>query len=161
MTSTVADSLLVRKQLTIQAPVEHVFTTLTTQLDTWWPRSHHIGKSEQFTAKLEPRVGGRWFEEAPDGSVCQWGRVLVWEPPRRLVLSWDISAEWQFDASLATEVELSLTPLSDRSTRLDFEHRKLERYGEKAAAMHEVFKSEGGWTGILALFAQHAESSAR
>jgi uncharacterized protein YndB with AHSA1/START domain len=136
--------------------VAHVFSTLTERVDLWWPRSHHIGKSEPFVARLEPRLGGRWYETGADGSECDGGRVLVWEPPHRLVLSWDINALWQYDPSIANEVEILLTAEGE-GTRLQLEHRKIERYGDQAEAMHAALDSPGGWSAIMQLLVQAAE----
>ncbi len=149
--------LLVRKSIVIKAPVDHVFKVFTQQHDAWWPRSHHIGKAQQFTALLEPGLGGRWFERGDDGSECDWGRVLVWEPPARIVLSWEINAAWQHDAGIANEIEVRFVNEGAERTRLELEHRKIERFGDKAEMMRGVFDSEGGWTGILAAFAAEVE----
>src|SRR5271169_6472310 len=99
-------NILVRKSIVVNAPLAHVFAVFTERHDAWWPRAHHIGSREKFTAMLERRLGGRWFERGDDGSECNWGRVLAWDPPNRLVLSWEISAEWEFDPSIAREVEI-------------------------------------------------------
>ncbi len=148
MTLRVQD-LIVRKSLSIQAPVSHVFDVFAHRIDAWWPRSHHIGKDPNFVARLEPRVGGRWYEVCADGVQCDWGRVLVWEPPHRLVLSWEINADFQHDPSIDNEVEVLFRAEGDDRTRVELEHRKIERYGDKAAAMQAVFDSERGWAGIL------------
>jgi uncharacterized protein YndB with AHSA1/START domain len=152
-------SPLVRKVIRIHAPVSHVFKMLTEHLDMWWPRSHHIGGNEVFTTTLEPGVGGRWYERGADGKECDWGKVLVWEPPHRIVLSWDISAEWGYDPEVQNEVEIRLIEEAD-GTRLELEHRKLERYGDKAEAMRALFDSPGGWSGILTSLAKAAEPAA-
>jgi len=152
-------NLLVRRAITIHAPPEHVFDVFANRLDLWWPRSHHIGKSPSFKAKLEPKLGGRWYEVSDDGTECDWGRVLVWSPPRRIVLTWDINAQWQHDPSIANEVEVAFTPEGSAATRVELEHRKIERYGDQAQAMYGVFSSDGGWTGILQMLASVAEGS--
>jgi uncharacterized protein YndB with AHSA1/START domain len=152
-------ALLVRKSITVQAPVSHVFRMLTERLDSWWPRSHHIGDSEPFEARLEPRVGGRWYERGADGKECDWGKVLIWEPPYRIVLTWDISAEWRHDKELQTEVEIRLAEAS-AGTQVELEHRKLERYGDKFEAMRSMFDSPEGWSGVLASLAKAAWPSA-
>jgi len=155
----VAKDLLVRKSIIVNAPVAHVFAVFAEKQDTWWPRSHHIGAREQFTAILEPRAGGRWYERGDDGSECNWGRVLVWEPPHRLVLSWDINAEWKYDPSVANEVEVKFIAEGRSRTRVELEHRKIERYGDKAAEMFKAFDSDGGWTGLLRAMAEAAEKA--
>ena len=159
MTVAVKD-ILVRKNIVVNAPREHVFRTFTERIDTWWPRAHHIGARDTFTAILEPRAGGRWFERGDDGSECDWGRVLAWDPPDRVLLAWDIDAEFKPQPGLGTEVEVRFMAESAQRTRVVLEHRKLERYGDKAEMMRAMFDSEGAWTGTLTALAQAAERSA-
>jgi uncharacterized protein YndB with AHSA1/START domain len=104
-------------------------------------------------AVIEPHEGGRWFERGADGSECQWGRVLVWQPPTRLVLAWQIDAQWQFDPELVTELDIRFVPDGDGMTRVELEHRHIERFGDKAAALRESLDSPDGWSGLLAAFA--------
>jgi len=154
-----SQAMPVQKSILVHAPASHAFKMLTDRLDSWWPRSHHIGDSDSFEARLEPRVGGRWYERGARGKECDWGRVLVWEPPHRIVLSWDISAEWRYDQDLQTEVEIRLIETS-AGTRVELEHRQLERYGDKVEAMRNMFDSPAGWTGVLASLANAADPSA-
>ena len=149
--------ILVRKSIVVNAPQAHVFATFTEKQNTWWPRAHHIGGKEPFTAVLEPRAGGRWYERADDGSECNWGRVLAWEPPHRVLLSWDINTDWKYQAGLGTEVEVRFIAESAGRTRVVLEHRKLERFGDKAEAMRAMFDSEDAWMGTLAAFGKAAE----
>lgn len=144
----------IRKQLVVEAPQERAFRVFTENMGVWWPRMHHIGKAEMKSAVVEPRVGGRWYEVGVDGSECTWGKVLVWEPPRRLVLAWQLTAEFQYDPSFLTEVEVTFTPEGLKRTRVDFEHRDLERFGEAAARARESMGE--GWQGILQLYASEA-----
>ena len=146
----------VRKQLIVEAPQERAFRVFTENIDRWWPRTHKIGKAPLKAAVLEPRENGRWYEVGEDGSQCDWGRVLAWEPPRRLVLAWQVSAQWQFDASLVTEVEVTFTPEGPRRTRVDLEHRDLERFGPGAEQVRGAFDSQQGWGGMLESFARVA-----
>jgi uncharacterized protein YndB with AHSA1/START domain len=148
-------NLLVRRTIAVQAPPEHVFEVFVNRIDLWWPRSHHIGKDPRFTARLESKVGGRWYEVGSDGQECDWGRVLAYEPPGRLVLSWDITADWKHDPGLGTEVEV-LFRREGEGTRVELEHRKIERYGSHAEAMLGVFSSERGWSGVLRALAELA-----
>jgi uncharacterized protein YndB with AHSA1/START domain len=156
--SAVAKDILVRKSVIVNAPQAHVFETFTKNIDTWWPRSHHIGGKEPFTAILEPRAGGRWLERADDGSECQWGQVLAWEPPKRVVLAWDINTDWQYQRGLGTEVEVQFLAEGPEKTRVILEHRKLERYGDKAQAMRTMFEGEGAWASTLEALAKAAEA---
>ena len=85
----------VRKEIVVEAAAERAFRVFTDKFDRWWPRDHHIGKAELKEAVLEPRAGGRWYEIGVDGSQCDWGKVLAYEPPRRLLLAWQLNADWQ------------------------------------------------------------------
>lgn len=102
---------------------------------------------------IEPKVGGRWYERGDDGSTCDWGRVLAWEPPKRLVLTWDISADWQFDPNLKTELEIRFVPEGAASTRVELVHRHLDRYGARRDEMRRIFDSSGDWGRLLQMFA--------
>ena len=103
---------------------------------------------------LEPRQGGRWYEIGVDGTECDWGRVLQWEPPSRLVLAWQIGGTWQFDPTLVTEVEVRFVPETPNRTRVELEHRDLERFGDAQEPIRAAFESPGGWQGLLDAFAQ-------
>lgn len=148
----------VRKQVLIHATPEKAFRVFTEQIDKWWPRSHHIGKSPLKKSVLESGEGGRWYNQHEDGSETTTGRVLLWEPPSRLILSWQITAQWQFDPDFLTEVEVILTPQGPGETLVKIEHRNLERYREASTAFRESINSEGGWSAILSSFAKAAES---
>ena len=105
---------------------------------------------------LEAGEGGRWYERDTDGSECDWGKVLVWEPPSRLVLTWQLTGEWAYDADFATEVEVTFVPEGPNRTRVEVEHRGLDAYGDQAAEMRQQFDSPGGWPGLLEAFATAA-----
>lgn len=147
----------VRKELLIRASAERAFRAFTEEMGAWWPRTHHIGKSETRDVILEPREGGRWYEIGVDGSQCDWGKVLIWSPPRRLVLAWQITAAWQYDPDFLTEVEIQFLEEGPRKTRLKLEHRNIERFGVKAEDIWSAFDSGGGWLGIITAFATVAE----
>jgi uncharacterized protein YndB with AHSA1/START domain len=83
--------------ITVDVPVERAFRTFTGSFGSWWPADYHIGQADMATAVLEPRHGGRWYGQGVDGSECDWGRVLAWEPPHRLVVTWQINGRWQYD----------------------------------------------------------------
>jgi uncharacterized protein YndB with AHSA1/START domain len=158
MSAEVQD-ILVRKNMLVEAPLQYVFTVFTERFNSWWPRAHHIG-TDNFTAMIEPRVGGRWFERGDDGSECDWGRVLAWEPPTRVLLSWDLGTDWKYDPGLGTEVEIKFVAETKTSTRVVLEHRKLERYGDQAEAMRAIFNSDGAWVTMLNAFKAVAEREA-
>jgi uncharacterized protein YndB with AHSA1/START domain len=149
----------VRKSVTVKADAQRAFEVFTRGIGRWWPRSHCIAASPQQDVVIEPQVGGRWFEIGEDGSECNWGKVLAWEPPTRLVLAWQINGEWKYDAGLVTEVEVTFTPLSAGETRVDLEHRNLERFGDKGAEVRGMIDSEGGWSAIIKRYAEVAEEA--
>jgi uncharacterized protein YndB with AHSA1/START domain len=123
--------------------------------------SYKIGAANAVDAVIEPRAGGRWYERGEDGSTCDWGSVLVWEPPSRLVLSWDVGADWRYDANLKTEIEIRFIPEREGVTRVELEHRHLDRYGEHRDRMRAIFDKEGDWGRLLAMFARLAEESTK
>jgi uncharacterized protein YndB with AHSA1/START domain len=149
----------IRKELVVAAPQERAFAVFTAGIDRWWPRQHHIGKSPLKRAVLEPRPGGRWYAESEDGSECDTGKVLTWDPPQRLVLAWQITAQWQYDPSFVTEVEVTFTAQGPKQTLVKFEHRNLERFGATAAALAKEMGSQGGWGTTLDSFARAAEDA--
>jgi uncharacterized protein YndB with AHSA1/START domain len=147
----------VRKVVSVQAPPAVAWQVFTEEMGTWWPLAvYKIGKANAVDAVIEPHVGGRWYERGDDGSTCDWGRVLSWEPHSRLVLTWDISADWQPDPALNTEIEVRFIPEGKDSTRVEFEHRRLDRYGERRDEMRAIFETEGDWGRLLAAFAARA-----
>lgn len=157
--STVAP---VRKSTTVKATPEHAFRVFTDGFDSWWPRSHHIGKSPMKRAIVESRAGGRCYTEQEDGTECDWGKVLAWDPPRRLVVAWQITHEWGFQPDLArsSEVEIRFTPLGDGTTRVDLEHRYFERHGAGGPSMRLSVDSPNGWGDLLAMYAARANQAA-
>jgi uncharacterized protein YndB with AHSA1/START domain len=152
----------VTKSVTVRARPERAFEIFTHEFDTWWPRSHHIGKSPMRRAVIEERAGGRCYTEQEDGTECDWGSVLVWDPPYRFVMAWQITHEWGYEPSLAksSEVEVSFTPVAGDGTRVDLVHRFFSRHGAGAATMRAGVDAPNGWTGILQLFAQRADQAA-
>lgn len=154
MTKTVSIAP-VRKSISVPLSQDATFALFTEGMIRWWPTSHSINATPFAEIIIEPRSGGRWYEKGADGSECDWGRVLAWEPPARLLLSWQITPQWQFDPDLMTEIEVRLTPEASR-TRLDLEHR-LEGYGEAAPAMFDLFNGPNAWGGMLETFGRVAE----
>jgi uncharacterized protein YndB with AHSA1/START domain len=146
----------VRKSIQVNTTPEHAFDTFANRIGRWWPKTHKIGPADLDRPVIEPRSGGRWYELDVDGSECEIGKVAVWEPPARLVLIWQLTPEFTYDPDLITEVEVTFTPEGD-GTRVDLEHRDLERLGDKADAMRETVSGPGGWPGLLQLFATSAE----
>lgn len=147
----------VRQAITVAVPQAKAFSVFTADINRWWPREHHIGHAELAEAVLEPREGGRWYERGVDGSECEWGKVIAWDPPSRVVLAWQISGEWAYDADLRTEVEVSFVSEGPDRTRVELEHRGLDAYGDQMEEMRRAFDSPGGWAGSLDRFAQVAQ----
>jgi uncharacterized protein YndB with AHSA1/START domain len=146
----------IRKQLTVEAPQERAFRVFTANIGSWWPKDMHIGASPMRECVIEPQVNGRWYEVGEDGSSCEWGKVLHWEPPRRVLLAWQLNAQFTYDPAFSTEVEVTFTALGPRQTRVDFEHRQLERFGESAGPLRG--QMDEGWGRILASFVGVATS---
>jgi uncharacterized protein YndB with AHSA1/START domain len=151
MTGKIAPAA-VRRSITVAAPRERAFDVFTASFGRWWPPSHKIGSAALKPAVIEPRAGGRWYEVGEDGSECQWGDVLVWEPPARIVLAWRIGANWRFDPDLLTEVEVRFIPAGEGTTTVELEHRKLENMGAAMETARAAFESERGWNVILASY---------
>ncbi len=147
---------VVRKTLNIDAPIERAFAVFTEKMASWWPATHHIAKQPFQEIVIEPRAGGRWLERAADGSECPWGRVLAWEPPDRVSFSWHLQADWQFDPNpeKASEVEIRFFSEGARKTRVELEHRGLERHGAGWEQIRTGVDSPGGWSAILENFAK-------
>ena len=160
-TATPADAP-VRKSITVRASQQRAFEVFTAGFDSWWPRSHHIGTVPMKRAVLEGRVGGRCYSEQADGTDCDWGEITAWEPPKRFVMAWKITAEWHYEPDLAksSEVEVQFTPLESGATRVDLEHRHFDRMAPGWEKMREMVASDGGWGGLLQLFSAETEKAA-
>ncbi len=149
----------VRRTVSVPLEPREAFDLFTARVSDFWPRSHSIGTSEIAEVVIEPQVGGMWFERGVDGSQCQWGSVVEWAPPHRLVLAWQITADWRFDPDFSTEIHVEFVAEGVGQTRLDLTHRHLERYGVRAPQLRAVFESPAGWNGILNRFADVARAT--
>ena len=149
----------VRKSITVNATPELAFEVFTAENDTWWPRTHHIGKSPMIKGTVECRLGGRCYSDHEDGTQCDWGKVLVWEPPHRVVLAWQITHEWGYNPDLGqtSEVEVRFTAMDGSVTRVDLEHRYFQRMGPGGATLRAAV--DGGWPGLLVLFAARCHAA--
>jgi uncharacterized protein YndB with AHSA1/START domain len=158
MTSNSDTDRPVRQSITVRADLERTFRVFTAEFDSWWPRSHHIGTSPMTKSIIEGKVGGRCYSEQESGEDCPWGTVLAWDPPRSFTFAWQITPEWKFEPDLAksSEVEVTFTPLGDKSTRVDLEHRNFSRHGAGGDAMREGVGGPGGWASLLEIFAAKA-----
>jgi len=161
--STPATDTAVTASVEVQAPVERAFHTFTADIGSWWDPTHHILQSELAEMVFEPRVGGYVCDRGVDGSECRWARVLAYEPPRRLVISWDVSPQWQLetDPEKASEVEVRFIARAPDRTRVELEHRNLERHGEGWEGMRDAVGSPGGWPAGMHAFAARVEGAAR
>jgi uncharacterized protein YndB with AHSA1/START domain len=144
------------RTVTVKASPARAFDLFTANIERWWPQTHHIGATPFTTVILEPRVGGRWFERDADGVECQWGKVLAWEPPSRLLLGWQITSQWRYDPAFLTELELRFAPAEGGATLVTLEHRDLERFGADAERIASDLA--GGWPSISADFATYADA---
>jgi uncharacterized protein YndB with AHSA1/START domain len=149
----------VRRSIEVNAPQAKAFEVFARKTSAWWPKSHHVGKSPLAEAIIEPKVNGRWYERGEDGSECDWGRVLAWNPPDGIVLAWQLTAKFEFDPAFATEVEVKFVPLAGGRTRVELEHRLLERFGDAAETVRGQIDADGGWMGILRSFAAAADAA--
>lgn len=143
--------------VTVGVPIEKAFDVFTTSFGTWWPASYHIGGADMADAILEPGEGGRWYEKGVDGSECDWGKVLAWDPPNRIVVTWQINGQWQYDPdpAHASEVEVRFIADGPGQTTVELEHRHLDRL-VGGQAMHDSISGAGGWGGVLQSFAKAA-----
>jgi uncharacterized protein YndB with AHSA1/START domain len=158
-TAAANDDIFVKKELFVNASPQRCFDVFTTKMGTWWPLvTHHIGKADAKDVGMEPRPGGRLYEIGVDGSECDWGEVRAWEPPGRFVFAWQISAGWQFDKTIDTEVEVLFSP-QNGGTRVELVHRKLGAYGAQTEEMRAALDSEGGWGGLLEAFGKAVAAS--
>jgi uncharacterized protein YndB with AHSA1/START domain len=141
--------------ITVAAPADRAFAVFTESVNTWWPHQYHIGQADVDQVILEPREGGRWYERGVDGSECDWGRVLAWQPPHRLVLTWQINGSWQYDPDPdhASEIEIRFTPDGPEQTTVALEHRHLDRLVD-GQALRDGLRGGGGWNAILELVAK-------
>ena len=146
----------VRKEVTVATTPERAFAVFTDGIDQWWPREHHIGKSPLKREVLERGAGGRWYGVSEDGSECEVGKVLAWEPPGRLLLAWQINADWHYEASFVTEIEVTFTAAGPNTTHVVLEHRDLHRYGVRADELRKMMDDPKGWGITLRRFADAA-----
>jgi uncharacterized protein YndB with AHSA1/START domain len=145
---------VVSKTLHVEVPIEKAFQVFTQRMGAWWPASHHIAPTPFQEVIVEPRAGGRWFERDAKGSECEWGRVLTYEPPKRLILAWHLQPDFKFnpDKGRSSEVALEFIAEGPESTRVEFEHRHLERHGEGWEKLRAGV--DPGWGLVLAGFVE-------
>ena len=146
----------VRSSIVVEAPIERAFSVFTDGFGSFKPPGHNILAVEIAETVFEPRVGGHLYDRGVDGSECRWARVLAYEPPNRVVISWDISPQWQLetDREKASEVEVRFFSETPDRTRLELEHRNLERHGEGWEGVRHGVAGDEGWPLYLERFAE-------
>ena len=148
----------VRKTITVAASQAHAFDVFVNGIDRWWPKSHSIGEGPATKITIEPRKGGRWYSTHESGSNAVNGHVLAWEPSERLVLSWEINAQWKPEPGVRSEIELKFIAEGPKTTRVELLHHKFETMGEEGGqSMRGMVDSPGGWSGLLEAFKKEAE----
>jgi len=145
-----------RFSVTVKPPPERAFDLFMREIANWWPKGRTIGAKPHVAIVVEPRPEGRWFERDEDGTECDWGKVLAWEPPARVLLGWQLNSEFRFDPDLVTEVELSFSPAAGGGTLVTLEHRNLERFGDAAERVAGQLGS--GWPSRLRDFVDFADA---
>jgi uncharacterized protein YndB with AHSA1/START domain len=145
----------VRSAVDVPLPTQRAFSFFTEHFAMWWPREYTWGQDVLEDIGLEPRVGGLCYERGPHGFRCDWGRVLSWEPPHRIVLTWQIGPrrEPEPNPAKASTLEVTFLPDTPARTRVVLEHRDLERHGSGAADYRAALASPRGWASILARYA--------
>lgn len=145
----------VAHSVVVNAPIERAFAVFTGRFGDFKPREHNLLAVPIAETVLEPRVGGDLYDRGVDGSVCRWGRILVYEPPHRVTFTWDIGPTWQLEAdpAKASEVEVRFTAESGGRTRVELEHRHLDRHGPGWESVAQGVDGDAGWPLYLARYA--------
>ncbi len=152
--TTQAQDTSVRTEIVVDVPTERAFRVFTERFDRIKPREHNMLGVDIAESVFEPRAGGRVYDRGVDGSECQWGRVLAFEPPDRILFSWDINPTWQIETDLAKTSEVEVRFLADGPdrTRVELEHRHLDRHGDGWEGMREGIRADQGWPLYLQRF---------
>jgi uncharacterized protein YndB with AHSA1/START domain len=158
---SMTDDTVVNRSITVEASQQRAFDAFTKQFGDFKPKEHNLLASPIAETTFEPRVGGHIFDRAEDGSECRWARVLAYEPPDRVVFSWDISPYWQLEAdeANASEVEVHFIAEGPDRTRVELEHRNLDRHGPGWEGVRDGIANEGGWPTYLARYADVVAAS--
>jgi uncharacterized protein YndB with AHSA1/START domain len=146
---------VVRKQVVVNAPIEQAFAAFTERFGDFKPPEHNLLAAPIAETVFEPRVGGHIYDRAVDGAECRWARILAYEPPVRVVFSWDIGPQWQIetDPELTSEVEVRFAAEGPDSTRVELEHRHLDRHGPGWQPLSDDIDGDQGWPLYLARYA--------
>jgi uncharacterized protein YndB with AHSA1/START domain len=153
---TQTENAVVRRQIVVAAPIDRAFTVFTEQFGDFKPAEHNLLAVPIAETVFEPRVGGHIYDRGVDGSVCRWARVLDYQPPDRVVFSWDISPQWQIETEPenTSEVEVRFTAETPQRTRVELEHRNLDRHGPGWQALSEGVEGDAGWPLYLTRYAK-------
>ncbi|MFE6610700.1 SRPBCC family protein [Amycolatopsis sp. NPDC057786] len=153
---TQATSTVVRKEVVVNAPIDRAFTVFTERFGDFKPPEHNLLRAEIAETVFEPHVGGHIFDRGVDGSECRWARILTYTPPHRVVFSWDISPQWQIehDPEHTSEVEVRFIAEAAQRTRVELEHRKLDRHGPGWKAVSDGVGGDAGWPLYLDRYAR-------
>jgi uncharacterized protein YndB with AHSA1/START domain len=159
MSAAPAGATSVRHEVVVDASIEHAFSVFTDDFGSFKPPEHNMLAVDIAETVFEPRAGGRLYDRGVDGSECHWARVLAYEPPHRVVISWDINPQWQIETDLekTSEVEVRFIAETPERTRVELEHRNLDRHLEGWEAVRGGVDSEGGWPLYLRRFAERLE----
>jgi uncharacterized protein YndB with AHSA1/START domain len=151
----------VRSSVVVDVPIDRAFAVFTADIGSWWPPEHHILEAELAEMVFEPRQGGHVYDRGTDGTECRWARVLAYEPPHRVVISWDINLQWRVetDPAKTSEVEVRFISESERQTRVELEHRNIHRHGDGWEQMHGAVGSPDGWGAGLQRFASRLKEA--
>jgi uncharacterized protein YndB with AHSA1/START domain len=160
--TTQAEQTAIRTDIVVEAPIERAFRVFSEQFDQIKPREHNMLEVDIAESVFEPRAGGRVYDRGVDGSECQWARVLAYEPPDRIVFSWDITPRWQIETDLArtSEVEVRFISEAPDRTRVELEHRNLDRHGDGWEDLREGVAGDQGWPLYLGRFAEQVGKAA-
>ncbi len=144
--SQVAEAV-VRRTIVVDAPIEKAFAVFTERFGDFKPPEHNMLRVPIAETVFEPRVGGHIYDRGTDGSECRWARVLVYDPPQRLVFSWDIGPTWQLEAEpdRTSEVEVRFIAETPQRTRVELEHRNIDRHGPGWESVRDGIEGDGGW----------------
>ncbi|MGW0248397.1 SRPBCC family protein [Nocardia goodfellowii] len=153
--TTPTTSATVRTHIVVEAPVERAFAVFTERFGDFKPPEHNILGVEPAETVFEPRVGGHIYDRAAEGTECRWARVLAYDPPHRLVFSWNIDPRWQIESNpdKTSEVEVRFIAETAQRTRVELEHRHIERHGQGWQTIHDCVNGETGWPAYLPRFA--------
>ncbi len=154
--TTPAEATSVHHEIVVDAPIERAFSVFTQDFGSFKPPTHNLLAVEIAETVFEPRAGGRLYDRGVDGSECHWARVLVYEPPNRVVISWDIGPTWQLETDLekTSEVEVRFIAETPQRTRVELDHRNLDRHLEGWQSIREGVDGDGGWPLYLRRFAE-------